>query len=706
MTGNRPFAECAANDASSTHRRWAARQASLDATRSQPEHPEQWQLHARLRGDGRSYTLWLAFRWAGPERGGSIHFALSDDAKGTRSAAALLDPKAVSTAQHAIAGRDADPYLKNAMLRELGNGRLPAPDHLADSPMRCVRDPLLLELGHCRLQLLDDGSHQLTLRHPNSGPVCRLTLAGCTPSHGRQTEVSGWVDVGGKTQVTGWGGIERRYGSSVHGAHGAETLWLSMRLHDGRQITAQRLKTTARLELRDGTAHSQTARVNIEPLAWWTSARTFQRHAYRWRLSAVELELDLLVEAIRPEHESDSIAFDGAIWAGPVQASGTVAGDPCSGSGLVRHSPSGAHRNMKAFLGAVGECTRTHLRGLLPSAPSDDELARLLGLDDRADALAGAPSQRLADLLLAPIRHVVDMGGKAWRSYSLLAACEAVGGDPQPWLAWLALPELWHTGSLIVDDIEDRSTLRRGGPAAHTVFGEALCINAGTAAYFLGQSLIENAGLSAERRARIYELHFHTLRAGHAGQALDIAGHHDLLDDVVASGDARALLQRVRAVHRLKSGVPAGNMARIGATLGQGSDVAVAAVGMFCERIGLAFQIVDDVLNLEGYERLLKTRAEDLADGKITYPVALAMGRLSKREREELAALLRGPQREDRAVARAVSMLHECGAIADSRKHAEQEVEAAWTEAEPLLTPSAALMRLCAFGHFILNFHY
>jgi len=70
---------------------------------------------------------------------------------------------------------------------------------------------------------------------------------------------------------------------------------------------------------------------------------------------------------------------------------------------------------------------------------------------------------------------------------------------------WLALPEMMHVGSLIVDDVQDKSVIRRGGPAAHLMYGEAQAINSGTAAYFLGNHLINSASLTDRNKVRILQ---------------------------------------------------------------------------------------------------------------------------------------------------------------------------------------------------------
>ena len=162
------------------------------------------------------------------------------------------------------------------------------------------------------------------------------------------------------------------------------------------------------------------------------------------------------------------------------------------------------------------------------------------------------------------------------------------------------MPEFMHVGSLIVDDIQDESDERRGGPCAHLIYGEALCINAGTAAYFMCEHLIKAPNLSAEKLNKCYQLYFACLRGGHAGQALDIHGLDYLMPSAIESGDSAVLEKRSLAIHMLKTAVPAGTLARMGALVGGGTDEQIEAIGKYFEGVGLAFQIMDDVLNLRG----------------------------------------------------------------------------------------------------------
>jgi geranylgeranyl pyrophosphate synthase len=248
--------------------------------------------------------------------------------------------------------------------------------------------------------------------------------------------------------------------------------------------------------------------------------------------------------------------------------------------------------------------------------------------------------------------------------------------------------------------------MRRGVPAAHLLCGEGPSINAGSACYFLPQLFLGQAPVTAEVKARIYELYLEACRAAHAGQALDLDGLVECLRPAAEAGDGALAERRVRAVHRLKSAAPAGALARAGAVLGGGSEAQIEALGAFVEQVGLAFQIVDDVLNLEGFERDLKARGEDLATGKVTMPVAKAVGRLSYPDRRRLWEILADPSGDWGAIQEAIDLVTGCGALAACRQEAGQLVEDGWRRLDPLLPDSRTKVLLRAFSWFVLDRHY
>jgi geranylgeranyl pyrophosphate synthase len=238
------------------------------------------------------------------------------------------------------------------------------------------------------------------------------------------------------------------------------------------------------------------------------------------------------------------------------------------------------------------------------------------------------------------------------------------------------------------------------------VHGEPIAINAGTAAYFLTQHQMHSDELNADQKLRIYDLYFAAMRAGHAGQAIDLGGMAPLMPGVVETGESDALERRILACHRLKTAAPAGCLARMGAVAGGGTDDQVAAVGEFFEAVGLAFQIMDDVLNLRGFKGNLKQRGEDIANGVVTLPVAVAMNRLPKDKRQWLWDTLQAKPKDAATIASAVELVQSCGAIDACADRARELVETGWAKAEPLLEPSLTRVMLRAFGWYVLERQY
>ena len=308
--------------------------------------------------------------------------------------------------------------------------------------------------------------------------------------------------------------------------------------------------------------------------------------------------------------------------------------------------------------------------------------------------------------IIEPLRTIIDRGGKAWRSYALIACCEIVGGDVAKFEDWLAVPELLHVGSLIVDDVQDKSTLRRGGPAAHILYGEPLAINAGTVAYFIGQILMSDGHLTPAQQLNIYEIYFDTMRATHAGQALDIDGVGRWMTAAVEEGDSSLIERRVLATHRLKSALPARSLAMIGGILGNGTELQCQVLADFFEALGLAFQIVDDVLNLRGFERGLKSTGEDISAGKVTMPVAKAIGRLPLQQRQWLWDTLAAMPQDREVIAAAIRLIEQCGALDLCEKQATDLLENAWGQVDALFQDSTIKLYLRAFAWYVLQRHY
>jgi geranylgeranyl diphosphate synthase type II len=197
--------------------------------------------------------------------------------------------------------------------------------------------------------------------------------------------------------------------------------------------------------------------------------------------------------------------------------------------------------------------------------------------------------------------------------------------------------ELIHTYSLIHDDLPalDNDDLRRGRPTCHKVFGEAMAILAGDALLTLAfEVLAARLAIPEARRIRlIHELASAagTVRGMIAGQVHDLEGEGKRPDS--------RLLERI---HRAKTGALLRASVRLGAIYANAGEAELDALTSFGEHIGLAFQIVDDILDVEqSSEALGKTAGKDAAQHKITFPAVYGLQRSHEMaEEERLAAHL------------------------------------------------------------------
>jgi geranylgeranyl pyrophosphate synthase len=232
------------------------------------------------------------------------------------------------------------------------------------------------------------------------------------------------------------------------------------------------------------------------------------------------------------------------------------------------------------------------------------------------------------------MRYSVMAGGKRLRPMLVLATAEAVAernGLDRSEIARLAMPaacavELIHTYSLVHDDLPamDNDTLRRGRPTAHVVFGEGMAILSGdgllTEAFaLLAREPIRSALVSANDLAarKLEAIRIMAEAAGAAGmvggQALDL--------DAATPGAAPLDGDALKRMHAQKTGALIRGSADAGAIMAGASTTERAAIHAYAEGLGLAFQIVDDILDVEGASRDLgKTAGKDAAAGKPTYP--------------------------------------------------------------------------------------
>ena len=259
---------------------------------------------------------------------------------------------------------------------------------------------------------------------------------------------------------------------------------------------------------------------------------------------------------------------------------------------------------------------------------------------DRAQAVDGALDRFLPRESLPPeslhkaMRYSVFAGGKRLRPVLVAAGAEAVGGTLEAVMPAACAVEMIHTYSLIHDDLPamDNDDFRRGVPTSHKVFGEAIAILAGDALLTLAFRLLANSSPAGGEAGRLRDMLIEVADA--AGSAGMVGGQ---VADIECEGKV-AGAAIVDYIHTHKTAALIRASIRSGAILAGASAAELKALGVVGDSLGLAFQIMDDILDITATsEELGKTAGKDQAQQKATYPAVHGI-EASRRRAQALVA--------------------------------------------------------------------
>ena len=249
------------------------------------------------------------------------------------------------------------------------------------------------------------------------------------------------------------------------------------------------------------------------------------------------------------------------------------------------------------------------------------------------------------ETLHSAMRYSLFAGGKRVRPILALAASEAVKGREEDVLPFAAALELVHTYSLIHDDLPamDNDDMRRGKATNHKVFGEAIAILAGDALLTHAFKLLSDPGFaspSQEKRLQmIYE-------AATASGCMGMVGGQAV--DILSEGRKEIDLPTLEYIHTHKTGAMIRASVRIGGIAGGADEVQMEDLSDYGERIGLAFQVADDLLDILGDEEAIgKHVGSDLKNEKKTYPAIFGIQESKKRAWELMEAAVDSLSRFD-----------------------------------------------------------
>lgn len=253
------------------------------------------------------------------------------------------------------------------------------------------------------------------------------------------------------------------------------------------------------------------------------------------------------------------------------------------------------------------------------------------------------PRNRYAGVLYDLLLDYPLRGGKCFRPALCIATCRALGGRLQDVLATAATLELFHNAFLGIDDIQDRSSLRRGLPTLYASYGMPIAVNVGVASLALCLApLLENTRrLGLAKALKILDLVSAMVRNSVEGQAVELSW--------VRAGCAHRLTDRHYCWMCYKKTCCYSFIApmQIGAVVAGARRELLRSIRRYGTYLGLAFQIQDDILNLQADERYGKEIGGDLWEGKHTLILIHMMRTVSRRRRQRAQEILQKP-REDK----------------------------------------------------------
>jgi geranylgeranyl pyrophosphate synthase len=281
--------------------------------------------------------------------------------------------------------------------------------------------------------------------------------------------------------------------------------------------------------------------------------------------------------------------------------------------------------------------------------------------------------EELNDAIYKPMRHYIKVSGKLFRPLISCLFIEGYGKNPEQFKALLAISEIIHSCSLILDDIADASELRRGKPCAHYVFGIPRAANASSAMTFFVFRMLQSDLLKLESKQKIqlYEALLWEHYITSVGSALDLGWAKERITEIPDDEYIQHILFR-------SSSYTYRHAARIGAIAGGADESDLKNIFNYASMTGVAFQFIDDILNLKPEsENWGKIIGEDITEGKRSPIVLHSIKMASQSDRNHLLEILDSREKDPQKIQEAIRILDKYDSFTAVRGKANLFVEKA-----------------------------
>jgi len=314
------------------------------------------------------------------------------------------------------------------------------------------------------------------------------------------------------------------------------------------------------------------------------------------------------------------------------------------------------------------------------------------------------------EMIADPVWDLLSRRGKRWRPLFALLLLDALGTSSEPYETLVAtLAELSHSGSLIIDDIQDSSLMRRGRESIHVLYGENTAICAANTLYFLSTRLLfEHPLLAENQRLKIIEVIMKQYTRAHFGQAQDLYWSTNLTEDNLESWLDDSLESKILQMYELKTASLVEGLAESSCIINGADSITREACYSYARALGVAFQVMDDIHGLDSNPGGKKEPAEDISEGKLTYPFCRSLKILDRRDSSKLKKILTSPEMRGKIEFRdeAAELIRNSGSLSACREEVISMVTASWDELSDHLESSHAKIMLRMLNNRLLQLKY
>ncbi|NMC61637.1 MAG: hypothetical protein GYA55_00565, partial [SAR324 cluster bacterium] len=442
---------------------------------------------------------------------------------------------------------DLDPLLVNTFIEELSAHGPIEPIRIENSAIRLKEDPFTISWEAFSLSQ-DKKCFHLSFNDPGSSRSCKLHLEPKTPriyvpkEGSRLSDAMAYasypsLSLNGtvaNNKVKGQAWLDHQWGNyggwfinrSKNGKlRGWD--WFCINLENGSEIAVgihrdmQTRKVVGSFGFAriNGKTTYDLTKISLKPLRYWRSSKTHIKYPVSWRLRINDIDADMLIEVLVDNQEISIFGPARAIWEGAGRISGKIRKKNVHGRARIELFGYGYIFDFKDYSKHFISQFHKSLSGFFPCKLTQRELNNYVG----------APTWKYdpkihTKTLTTPIWDLIKRGGKRWRSLYSLLLLEALGVPYESYLSLIAvIPELAHTGSLIIDDIEDNSTKRRGDICIHLRYGLDIALNAANTVYYLPYLILaKHPLLSKNQKLKLHEIMVKYAVRAHFGQGLDL----------------------------------------------------------------------------------------------------------------------------------------------------------------------------------------